>query len=50
MFSAIVKDAESGYMNFANSIDELIEHIETLYKKNKNFKRSWDKYGWYCYY
>lgn len=44
MFSAIVKDAESGYMNFTNSIDELIDHIETLYKKNKNFKRYWDKF------
>lgn len=44
MFSSIVKDAKSGNMNFVNSIDELIEHIESLYKGNKNFKRSWDKY------
>lgn len=44
MFSAIIKDAKSGAMGFVNSIDELTEHIETLYKKNKNFKRSWDKY------
>lgn len=40
MFSAIIKDAESGYKGFVNSIDELIEHIESLYKGNKNFKRS----------
>ena len=44
MFSSIVIDVESDEMRFANSIDELIEVIETLYKKNKNFKRSWDKY------
>ncbi len=44
MFSSIVMDAESGKMRFANSIDELIEVIETLYKKNKNFKRSWDRF------
>lgn len=44
MFSSIVMDVESDKMRFANSIDELIEVIETLYKKNKNFKRSWDKY------
>ena len=44
MFSSIVKDAKSGNMDFVNSIDELIEYIESLYKGNKNFKRSWDKY------
>lgn len=44
MFSSIVMDVASDKMMFANSIDELIEVIETLYKKNKNFKRSWDKY------
>lgn len=44
MFSSIVMDVESDEMRFVNSIDELIEVIETLYKKNKNFKRSWDKY------
>lgn len=44
MFSSIVKDAKSGNMDFVNSIDELIAYIESLYKKNKNFKRSWDKY------
>lgn len=44
MFSAIIKDAESDKMRFINSIDELIEVIETLYKGNKNFKRSWDRF------
>ena len=44
MFSSIVKYAKSGNMDFVNSIDELIEYIESLYKGNKNFKRSWDKY------
>jgi len=44
MFSSIVMDVASDKMMFANSIDELIEVIETLYKKNKNFKRSWDEY------
>ena len=28
MFSAIIKDAESGYMGFINSIDELVVHID----------------------
>ena len=44
MFSSIVMDVESDKMRFANSIDELIEVIETLYKKNKSFKRSWDRF------
>lgn len=38
MFSAIIKDAESGYKGFVNSIDELIEHIESLYKEIKILK------------
>ena len=38
MFSSIVKDAKSGNMDFVNSIDELIEYIESLYKGNKILK------------
>ena len=44
MFSSIVMDVESDRIRSVDSIDELIKVIETLYEKNKNFKRSWDKF------
>ena len=48
MFSALVMDVESNEMDITNSIDDLTKFIETLYKKNKSFKRSWDKYDSFC--
>lgn len=48
MFSAITMDVESDKINIVNSIDGLTEIIETLYKKNKSFKRSWDRFDSFC--